>query len=336
MTTIRRLSSSIMSALRRTSLDTDVAPVSGPERSDSLQAVEKVRRGFSDESDFQVDGADALLASFELGDVEESGSTRELEHQALRVFSGESSFEASAPRYGQLLGAQLPSSLGAPREPGVPSTSRRMGPSAPDASEILSPDQASWELQNLDASSTQLDSPEDLLSMLGSPGASDFSASPLDLDLDFYDDSLISGLDAPGTSSAAVEPPSSAWNTSASAWSNVSVEPAGPQEFLADLSDLGTLVPDEPSPTDAAFAGVLGSLAANPVAASLPTAAALGAQGVDAVAKTVEPTSEMDAAHTATPPALPSTQHAAASIQDAVESVQVDPSLLIPEGSNAV
>ncbi|WP_338869759.1 hypothetical protein [Myxococcus stipitatus] len=335
MTSIRRLSSSIMSALRRTSLDTDVAPVSGPERSDSLQAVEKVRRGFSDESDFQVDGADALLASFELGDVEESGSTRELEHQALRVFSGESSFEASAPRYGQLLGAQLPSSLGAPREPGVPSTSRRTGPSAPDASEILSPDQASWELQNLDASSTQLDSPEDLLSMLGSPGASDFSASPLDLDLDLdsYDDSLISGLDAPGTSSAAVEQPSSVWNTSASAWSSVSVEPAGPQEFLADLSDLGTLVPDEPSPTDAAFAGVLGSLAANPVAASLPTTAALGAQGVDAVAQTVEPSLQMDATHTATPP---STQHAAASIQDAVESVQVDPSLLVPEGSNAV
>ncbi|WP_342379219.1 hypothetical protein NVS55_07270 [Myxococcus stipitatus] len=305
MTTIRRLSSSIMSALRRTSLDADVAPVAGPERSESLQAVEKVRRGFSDESDFGVDGADALLASFELGDVEESGSTRDLEHQALRVFSGESSFEASAPRYGQLLGAQLPSSLGAPREPGISSaSSRRSGASAPDASDILSPDQASWELQNLDASSTQLDSPEDLLSLLGEPGTSSAAVSPFDLDLDFYDDSLIHGLDVPGGPATAVDGPSQARSTSASAWSNVSVEPAGPQEFLADLSDLGTLVPDEPGPTDAAFAGVLGSLAANPVAASIPATAALGARSVDTVA----------------------------SIQDAFESVQVDPSLLMPEG----
>ncbi|QSQ18020.1 hypothetical protein [Myxococcus landrumensis] len=322
MTTIRRLSSSIMSALRRTSLDTDVAPVASPERSASLQAVEKVRRGFSDESDFGVDGADALLASFELGDVEESGSTRDLEHQALRVFSGESSFEASAPRYGQLLGAQLPSSLGAPRESGIPASSRRSGASAPDASDILSPDQASWELQNLDASSTQLDSPEDLLSLLGSPGTSSSSVGPMDLDLDFYDDSLIHGLDVPGGPAPSVEGPSQARNTSASAWSEVSVEPAGPHEFLADLSDLGTMVPDEPGPTDAAFAGVLGSLAANPVAASIPATAALGAQSVDAVAETVEPTSEMNAARP---------EHAPASIQDAVESVQVDPSLLMPE-----
>ncbi|WP_426732969.1 hypothetical protein [Myxococcus faecalis] len=281
MTSIRRLSSSILSSLRRTSLDADVGSVAPTKPGESLEAVEKVRRGFSDESDFQVDGADgadALLASLESADLE-PGDTRELDHAALRVFSGESSFEAAAPRYAQRLGSQLPSSLGAPRDSGntVGPSSRRGGASVPDASDILSPDEAAWELQNLDTSSPSVDAPEDLLSMLDPPGNAWGPVHPaLDLHMDGFEDAVggADGLDA--------------GRYAAAEWMDASVRPAGPSEFLADLDDLGDLVPEDLGPGDAALAGVMGSLAANPAAASVPVSAAMSAQGVDVVAESVE------------------------------------------------
>ncbi|MCP3058191.1 hypothetical protein LXT21_05380 [Myxococcus sp. K38C18041901] len=290
MTSIRRLSSSILSSLRRTSLDADVGSVAPTKPSESLEAVEKVRRGFSDESDFQVDGADgadALFATLGSDDVE-PGESRELEHAALRVFSGESSFESAAPRYAQRLGSQLPSSLGAPRDSGNAAgpSSRRGGANVPDASDILSPDEAAWELQNLDTSSPSVDAPEDLLSMLDPPGNAWGPVHPaLDLHMDAFEDSVggADGLDA----GRALEGPSMA-QSAAAEWMDESVRPAGPNEFLADLNDLGDMVPEDIGPADAALAGVMGSLAANPAAASVPVSAAMSAQGVDVVAEAVE------------------------------------------------
>ncbi|WP_181791086.1 hypothetical protein [Myxococcus llanfairpwllgwyngyllgogerychwyrndrobwllllantysiliogogogochensis] len=293
MTSIRRLSSSILSSLRRTSLDVDTS-VSPLTQSESLDPVSKIRRGYSDESDFQADGADgadALLSSFDPDEAEETGSARNLDHASLRVFSGESSFEPAAPRYAQVLGSQLPSALGAPRDTGggVGRASRRGGADAPDASDILSPDEAAWELHNLDTSSPSVDAPEDLLFMMDPPGSSGRADPMLDLnlDLDSFEDSpsAIGGV-MPGGS--AVEGLSAARYASGELM-GASVRPAGPEEFLADLSDLGDLVPEEEfGPADAALAGVLGSLAANPVAASVPVVSALGAQGVDVVADAVE------------------------------------------------
>jgi len=272
MTSIRRLSSSLLSSLRRTSLDVDthVSPLA---KQEPLEPVTKVRRGFSDESAFQAegaDGADAVFAALELDGLDEGASRRELEHESLRVFSGESSFEAAAPRYAQRLGAQLPSSLGAPREPlgAMAGAASRRGASAPDAADILSADDAAWELQNLDTSSSGVTDPEDLLSLLGAPTPSGRASPGLAVDPDFFEE----GLESLTPSQARWTPPDT--------------RPAGPEEFLADTSDLGDLVVDEPGPADAAFAGVLGSLAANPVAASVPATSALGAQGVDAVAAT--------------------------------------------------
>ncbi|MCP3163056.1 hypothetical protein [Myxococcus qinghaiensis] len=294
MTSIRRLSSSILSSLRRTSLDVDnsVSPLT---QSESLDPVSKIRRGYSDESDFQAegaDGADALLASFDTDEVGDEGPTRELDHAALRVFSGESSFESAAPRYAQRLGSQLPSSLGAPRDfgNGVEQASRRAGAGVPDASDILSPDEAAWELQNLDTSSPGVDAPEDLLSMMGTP-ASSVRVDPRDLDLDWFEEG-VPAIDGATPEGGAVEGLTAARYASGELM-DASVRPAGPDEFLADLSDLGDLVPlapddEEPGPADAALAGVLGSLAANPVAASVPVSAALGAQSVDVVADAVE------------------------------------------------
>ncbi|WP_205522738.1 hypothetical protein [Myxococcus eversor] len=291
MTSIRRLSSSILSSLRRTSLDVDnsVAPLT---QSESLDPVSKVRRGYSDESDFQAegaDGADALLASFDTDEVGEEGPSRDLDHASLRVFSGESSFESAAPRYAQRLGSQLPSALGAPRDfgNGVERASRRAEAAVPDASDILSPDEAAWELQNLDTSSPGVDAPEDLLSMMGTP-ASSVRVDPRELDLDWFEGG-VPATDEVTQEGGAVEGSTAARYASGELM-DASVRPAGPEEFLADLSDLGSLVPDdeEPGPADAAFAGVLGSLAANPAAASVPVSAALGAQSVDVVADAVE------------------------------------------------
>ncbi|ABF88326.1 hypothetical protein MXAN_1410 [Myxococcus xanthus DK 1622] len=67
------------------------------------------------------------------------------------------------------------------------------------------------------------------------------------------------------------------------------VSPAGPDEFLADPNDLNMLLPEEPSLDDAAVAGVLGSISANPAAASAPVAAAFASQGVEVVAEALEP-----------------------------------------------
>ncbi|MCP3101978.1 hypothetical protein LZ198_24230 [Myxococcus sp. K15C18031901] len=275
MTSIRRLSSSILSSLRRTSLDVDTS-VSPLTKQEALQPVTKVRRGFADESDFQAegtDGADALLASLDTDGLDEASPRRDLEHASLRVFSGESSFESAAPRYAQRLGAQLPSSSSAPRESAgaLTGAASRRGANVPDAGDILSADDAAWELQRLDTSNSAAVDPEDLLSMLGAPSPSGRAESGLDLDRDFFEDGVES-LSAQGAD-----------------WLPPEVRPAGPEEFLADTSDLGDMVPEEPGPADAAFAGVLGSLAANPVAASVPAVSALSAQGVDVVAQTRQP-----------------------------------------------
>lgn len=288
MSTIRRVLSGISSSISRARLDVEPGPVTPLTPGEPLQPVAPVRRGFSDESDFQedLDDVGASLAAHAPHLAGYAAPTQDVAPTPpqLRVFSGESSFESAfesaRPRYAQLLGSQLPSSLGAPREssggPGALSAGRGRGDlSAPDmADDLLSPEMAAWELQNLDTSTPTRVEPEDLLFMLDPPGSASARAPVLELDVDGFDDGpLDAAYDASQVSPEFLDP---------------AVMPAGPDDFLADTSDLGSLVPDEPSMGDAALASVLGPLAASPAAASVQVSAGLASQSVEAVADTFE------------------------------------------------
>ncbi|WP_205525387.1 hypothetical protein [Pyxidicoccus trucidator] len=333
MSTIRRVLSGISSSISRARLDVELEPVTPLTPREPLEPVAPVRRGFSDQSEFQaeVDDLDASLAAHAPSLAGTSGPSQggAPPPQQLRVFSGESSFESSfesaRPRYAQLLGTQLPSSLGAPGESsgGVGSLSAgrgRGGVSAPDMDDdLLSPDAAAWELQNLDTSTPTMVEPEDLLFMLDPPGSASSRAPVFELGLDdVFEDGpgAISGSGGAGTPGfAGVEatddvPLDAAYDTTElpPEFLDPSVRPAGPDEFLADTSDLGSLIPEEPSLGDAALAGVLGPVIANPAAASVPVSAALASQGVEAVADTFEadlqaqPTVDLGAAASSEPP----------------------------------
>ncbi|MFP2960507.1 hypothetical protein ACLEPN_22460 [Myxococcus sp. 1LA] len=368
MSTIRRITASISSAISRARLDTNVESVSPLAPREPLQPVPAVRRGFADESEFQaeVDDLDTSLSAHapKLAGVDaESMDAEAPEH--LRVFAGESSFEAAPPRYSQLLGSQLPASLGAPRE-SVSGAAHRpafRGPSAQDmGSDLLSPDAAAWELQNRDTSTvpTPMEA-EDVLFMLEGPGAAADLAPAMELGIeDIFEeaprlhaaeDALFSAgvddvsearagaeaaeqsriasarLSAPvnfATEAAGIDAVPADLASAAAGDARVddapagyalgsayaatygqqfavrqaldpAVSPAGPDEFLADPLDLGTLVPDEPTLDDAAVAGVLGSISANPAAASAPVAAAFASQGVEMVAEALEPGLQPDA-----------------------------------------
>lgn len=304
MSSIRRVLSGISSAISRTRLDVGTEPVTPLNPREPLVPVAPVRRGFSDQSDFQAEVEDvgASLAAhaphLEGVGTSSGGPTPE----QLRVFSGESSFESggSRSRYAQMLGSQLPSSLGAPQErsggASPVSAGRGRGVGAADMDDLLSPDAAAWELQNLDTSAASAVDPEDLLFMLDAPGATGRADPLLAQGLtDVFEDGPAgaSGVGAATTQGvdplddismdavddAAYVPPD---------YLDPAVRPAGPDEFLADTSDLGSMVPEEPSLSDAALAGVMGPLAANPVAASTPVAAALASQSVEAVADSFE------------------------------------------------
>ncbi|NVJ09150.1 hypothetical protein HUW63_28465 [Myxococcus sp. AM001] len=362
MSSIRRITASISSAISRARLDTNVESVSPLTPREPLQPIPAVRRGYADESEFQaeVDDLDTSLAAHapRLAGVDVDAMDAEApEH--LRVFAGESSFEAAPPRYSQLLGSQLPAALGAPREAvsgAAPRPSFRGASTQDMGSDLLSPEAAAWELQNRDTSTapTPMEA-EDVLFMLNGPGAAADLEPPLELGLeDIFEEAprlhaaeaalFTAGADdASAASSGATESQQSALAAARSAAPvnfateaagidaappdlataaagdarvddapagyalgsayaatygqqfavrqalDPAISPAGPDEFLADPNDLSLLPPEEPSLDDAAMAGVLGSLSANPAAASAPVAATLAAQGVEAVAETLEP-----------------------------------------------
>ncbi|QSQ19791.1 hypothetical protein JY651_31470 [Pyxidicoccus parkwayensis] len=321
MSTIRRVLSGISSSISRARLDvdTEVKPLTPRE---PLQPVEHVRRGFSDESEFQteVDDLDTSLAAHAPSLAGASGASASgASPEQLRVFSGESSFESGGTRsrYAQLLGSQLPASLGAPQERsgGAASLSGARGRDVggADMDDLMSPETAAWELQNLDTSTPSVVEPEDLLFMLDPPGSSGPADPVLELGLD--DDVFenapaglsgvsnalrpqdVAALDDAALDDASLDPavqPAGpdeflADTSDLAEELDPAVRPAGPEEFLADTDDLGSMVPeDEPSVSDAALAGVLTPLLVNPAAASAPVAAALASQAVEAIADTFE------------------------------------------------
>ncbi|WP_205519692.1 hypothetical protein [Pyxidicoccus caerfyrddinensis] len=327
MSSIRRVLSGISSSISRARLDVETEPVTPLAPREPLQPIEPVRRGFSDQSDFQVDGEDmgAALAA-DASDFTGRASRSEPAPEQLRVFSGESSFESASTRsrYAQMLGSQLPSSLGAPQErsggASPVSGGRGRGVDAAAMDDLLSPDAAAWELQNLDTSTPSVVEPEDLLFMLDPPGSAGPADPVLELGLDDIFEDGPAGISGVGAASPqAVDAIDDVQMDALDDATHIppefldpAVRPAGPDEFLADTSDLGSMVPEEFSVGDAALAGVLAPLAASPAAASAPVAAALASQGVEAVADTfeVEPpaqaTVDLGAAASGEPAAQPS------------------------------
>lgn len=116
MTSIRRLPPGIASAISRsTSLE-----VSAPVRQKETVPVEPVRTGFSEESDFQpsADDVDSLLFAHT---PLLAGRPGEPTPEPLRSYTGASDFQALAPKYGHLLGTNIP-------PPGTRSLPTQAGP----------------------------------------------------------------------------------------------------------------------------------------------------------------------------------------------------------------
>lgn len=302
MTSIRRLIPGLTSSIARTLGVGTQKPVDALAPREALDAVEPVRRGFSDQSDFQPDaGGEGSPLAAHLAHLEGRATPGAGGYgsQALRGFSGESSFEAASPRYAQRLGSQLPSSLGAPgeRAEGVGGAGGRRGAGAADPSDILSPEDAAWELQNLDTSTPTISEPEDLLFMLDPPGSSGPVPPELQLNMeDVFEDGpqAVGGTGDVDSRPAdpyanPLDPAYAAAHGAYAVQFQPSVNPAGPDEFLADTNDLGAVGGEEPTPNDAAMASVLGALAANPAAASVQVSAALASRAVEKVADTVAP-----------------------------------------------
>lgn len=103
MTSIRRLPPGIASAISRSSS----LEVSAPIRQKETVPVEPVRTGFSEHSDFQpsIDDAESLLLSHT---PLLAGRPGEPTPEPLRSYTGASDFQARAPRYGHLLGTNIP------------------------------------------------------------------------------------------------------------------------------------------------------------------------------------------------------------------------------------
>ncbi|MBN8228892.1 hypothetical protein JYK02_15390 [Corallococcus macrosporus] len=224
MTSIRRVGSGI-STSRAWSISSELE-VTAPVKQQPMTPVEPVRRGFSDASDFQADAdgdlAGALLADLGLTpdpSTEARGYAADLEAQEprpallenaqLRSFAGESSFEEAGPAYAQRLGTpQTSTPMLQARHFQQAERRTEAAPADPslDPSDILSPDAAAWELQNLDTmpSTVSAQEAEDLLFLLESGDLSSLSDEELralseDLgteDAEASDDA--SGLEASG------------------------------------------------------------------------------------------------------------------------------------------
>ncbi|NBD07825.1 hypothetical protein [Corallococcus silvisoli] len=198
MTSIRRVGSGIATS-RAWSISAELE-VTAPVRQQPMAPVEPVRRGFSDESDFQADAdgdlAGALLADAGFTETPSGAPGRAsaleapepraalLENAQLRTFAGVSEFEAAAPSYAQRLG--MPQALSSPLMQARFSNPARRAEAEPadpslDPSDILSPDAAAWELQNLDTMprTVSAQEAEDLLFLLESGDLSSLSDEQL-------------------------------------------------------------------------------------------------------------------------------------------------------------
>ena len=102
MTSIRRL----MSGISTSATWAARYEVSAPIRQKPTAPVEPVRRGFSDQSDFQS-AAEAEGSPLSAHAPYLAGSSRKA-REALSVYSGVSDFQASLPRFQHLLGVNIP------------------------------------------------------------------------------------------------------------------------------------------------------------------------------------------------------------------------------------
>jgi hypothetical protein len=102
MTSIRRLLSGISTSATWAAR----YEVSAPIRQKPTAPVEPVRRGFSDQSDFQS-SAEAESSPLGAHAPNLAGSSRRM-REALGVYSGMSDFQAALPRYQHLLGVNIP------------------------------------------------------------------------------------------------------------------------------------------------------------------------------------------------------------------------------------
>ncbi|RKH06995.1 hypothetical protein D7X74_33340 [Corallococcus sp. CA047B] len=196
MTSIRRVGSGI-STSRAYSISSQLE-VTAPVRKEPLAPVDPVRRGFSDDSDFQADAEgdlnSALFADLGPGEAAPNAAHGRagveapepraalMENSQLRAFAGVSEFEASAPSYAQRLGMPTSTPLMQARLANAPRRAEEVetDPSM-DPSDILSPDAAAWELQNLDTMprSVSAQEAEDLLFLLESGDLSGLSDEEL-------------------------------------------------------------------------------------------------------------------------------------------------------------
>ncbi|RKG68197.1 hypothetical protein D7V80_13545 [Corallococcus sp. CA054B] len=242
MSSIRRVGSGI-STSRAWSISNELE-VTAPVKQEPMTPVEPVRRGFSDDSDFQAD-ADGDLAGALLADLgltsdpgAEAGGRASgleapearaalLENPHLRTFAGESTFEAAAPAYAQRLGMpQSSTPLIQARHFQQAERHAEASPEDPslDPSDILSPDAAAWELQNLDTmpSTVSAQEAEDLLFLLESGDLSGLS-----------DEELAALSDDLGVDDAAPDAADDADDLETSG------APEAPGGFLATLEDGG-------------------------------------------------------------------------------------------------
>ncbi|RJS16171.1 hypothetical protein DRW03_31530 [Corallococcus sp. H22C18031201] len=227
MSSVRRLPSGIASPATRSIAEYEVTT---PIRHEPPAPVPAVRHGFSDTSDFQAgeDDVAPLLEGHDVAGATDAGPSADgmgppstashlMEHAQLRTLAGISDFESARPRYAQILGSPQPSTATPSPLPSFRPSA--MPPREAFASElnpldILSPEAAAWELQNLDTSTPTVDEPEDLLFMLEPPGTSDLDSLPMELGFDDLD--ADSGFDTGGTLDASGETP----------------------DFLADVNDV--------------------------------------------------------------------------------------------------
>jgi hypothetical protein len=114
MTSIRRLPPGIASSITRSTSLEVTAPV---RKKEETAAVEPVRRGFSDQSDFQpgVEDESPLYGHAPLLSGRPGAPTPE----PLRSYTGASDFQARAPKYGVLLGTNVPPPRSLPRRDGM-------------------------------------------------------------------------------------------------------------------------------------------------------------------------------------------------------------------------
>ncbi|RKH90452.1 hypothetical protein D7Y21_06595 [Corallococcus sp. AB045] len=340
MTSIRRVGSGI-STSRAWSISNELE-VTAPVKQEPMAPVDPVRRGFSDTSDFRAD-ADGDLAGALLEDLgltsdpsSEAGGRASgleapearaalLENPHLRTFAGESTFEAAGPAYAQRLGTpQTSTPLMQARHFQQAERHAEAAPVDPslDPSDILSPDAAAWELQNLDTmpSTVSAQEAEDLLFLLESgdlSSLSDEELAALSDDLGVDEAAPDASYDADGLEASGAPEESDGFLATLEDSGPEALSPDAPRsapssnDFLADADDFTM----EAVQAEAAYAAAYAEARKNAASASEPEPAVVVApEAADATADlpdVIEDVQdadlvEVDAAHTPPPPPLES------------------------------